>query len=213
MADDISKVDTVPCSTLHHCSTPVLCASVGTCKGRHVLPAKMRAAFDRLESATTPAEVDVPTIDRDEAFQRDYIPLGRSGWEIQTKGKGSTYRICDKDGDRLAIPDTPYLHETLTRMAREVHADYTTLARQLAEAKAENKTRAEDYATLTALWQADAAKAESQLAEATRRLGEVEIDAARWQRWLPWLMQLNKKPFNLAKELDAIAKLTKETTR
>lgn len=124
---------------------------------------------DHLESATTPAEVDVPTIARDEPFQRDYIPLGRSGWEIQTKGKGSTYRLCEPDGHRLAIPNEPYLHETLTRMARDVHADYATLARQLAEAKAEANDA--NMGCIEALDRAE--QAESQLAEATRRLGEV----------------------------------------
>lgn len=60
-------------------------------------------------------------IERDPKMERDYIPMP-GGWEIQTKGKGSTFRICDKDGDRLAIPDSPYLHETLERMARDVNA-------------------------------------------------------------------------------------------
>lgn len=121
------------------------------------------------ESATTPAEVELPTIDRDEAFQRDYIPLGRSGWEIQTKGKGSTYRICDKDGDRLAIPDVPYLHETLTRMAREVHADYATLARQLELTSRLLASHKEDHANVLRAH----LRAESALVAATQRVAEV----------------------------------------
>ena len=63
----------------------------------------------------------IEPIERNEAYDRTYIPLP-GGWEVQTKGKGSTFRICDPDGRRLAIPDSPYLHETLERMAREVHA-------------------------------------------------------------------------------------------
>lgn len=30
------------------------------------------------------------------------------------------------------------------------------------------------------------------------------IDAERWRRWLPWMRNLNKKPFNLAKEIAQI---------
>jgi hypothetical protein len=29
-------------------------------------------------------------------------------------------------------------------------------------------------------------------------------DAARWREWLPWMRNLNKKPFNLAKEIAKI---------
>lgn len=53
---------------------------------------------------------------------RFYIPLP-GGWEVQTQGRGSSFRICDtKSGDRLLIPPSPYLHELLERMAREIHA-------------------------------------------------------------------------------------------
>lgn len=83
----------------------------------------------------------IPPIERDEPYQRDYIPVG-AGWEIQTKGKGSTFRLSDDNGDRrLAIPDSPYLHETLTQMAQEVHAAWQ-----------QENTRSEDLArALTAV--------------------------------------------------------------
>lgn len=71
------------------------------------------------------AGVAVAPIERDENMDRTYIPLP-GGWEVQTKGHGSTFRICDPKGERLAIPDSPYLHETLERMAREVHAACST---------------------------------------------------------------------------------------
>lgn len=64
---------------------------------------------------------NVAPIERDESYKRDYIPLP-GGWEIQTKGEGSTYRLCDPKGDRLAIPDSPYLQEDMTRMAQDVNA-------------------------------------------------------------------------------------------
>ena len=74
-------------------------------------------------------------VERDEAYQRDYIPMP-GGWEIQTKGKGSTFRLADIDGGRrLAIPDSPYLHETLTAMAHEVNAAYADLLSRLAAAE------------------------------------------------------------------------------
>lgn len=64
-------------------------------------------------------------IERDDSYMRTYIPVA-PGWEIQTKGKGSTFRICDSttkdDGDRLAVPDSPYLHDTIERMALAIHA-------------------------------------------------------------------------------------------
>jgi hypothetical protein len=64
-------------------------------------------------------------IDRDEGYERDYIPLP-GGCEVQTKGRGSSFRVVTGIGtpneQRLNIPDSPYLHETLERMARDIHA-------------------------------------------------------------------------------------------
>ena len=131
--------------------------------------------YPAIESAATPVEVELPPIDSDEAFQRDYIPLGRSGWEIQTKGKGSTYRLCEPGGHRLAIPDAPYLHETLTRMARDVHADYAILARQLAESERQNKIMREaDYHAAGVAQEQEIIDLEEKLAAVTRRVAEVE---------------------------------------
>ena len=45
------------CANTTECSTPRLCASVGTCKGKFVLPAIMRAAFD---VATQPQQAPSP---------------------------------------------------------------------------------------------------------------------------------------------------------
>lgn len=68
-------------------------------------------------------------IERDESMDREYIPMP-GDWEVQTKGKGSTFRLAGPT-DRLAIPDSPYLHETLTRMAREVHAGTLAIGQEL----------------------------------------------------------------------------------
>lgn len=71
------------------------------------------------------ARQQVGPIECDDSYMRTYIPVA-PGWEIQTKGKGSTFRICDSttknDGDRLAVPDSPYLHDTIERMALAIHA-------------------------------------------------------------------------------------------
>ena len=50
---------------------------------------------------------------------RIYIPFG-AGWEVQTKGNGSTFRISD--GKQQWPVTDPYLHDVLTRMAYEVRA-------------------------------------------------------------------------------------------
>jgi len=61
-------------------------------------------------------------IETDIEYDRHYIPLP-GGWEVQTKGVGSTFRILNrKTGERLAIPESPYLHETLEQMARDINA-------------------------------------------------------------------------------------------
>jgi len=67
-------------------------------------------------------------IERDEGFDRTYIPLP-GGWEVQTKGRGSSFRIADtKNKRRLLIPDEPYVHEWLEKMAREIHEACTASA-------------------------------------------------------------------------------------
>jgi hypothetical protein len=87
----------------------------------------------------------VDPIERDETMDRTYIPLP-GGWRIQTTGPCSAFCIQGPGGDRLAIPDIPYLHATLERMARDIHAasqlrfsvadttlDATSQAKKLAE--------------------------------------------------------------------------------
>ena len=69
------------------------------------------------------SQTPLPPIERDESYARDYIPIP-GGWEIQTKGKGSSFRICDtKSGERWLVADE-HLHAMLERMAREVRAAY-----------------------------------------------------------------------------------------
>lgn len=62
-------------------------------------------------------------IARDEAYDRDYIPLP-GGWEVQTQGFGSTFRLCSPSGDRIAITDGR-VQEELQKMALDIRAAYT----------------------------------------------------------------------------------------
>lgn len=68
--------------------------------------------------------VGVKPIERDERIDRTYIPLP-GGWEIQTRGKGSTFRIAHVRGpddyDRWPVLDD-HLHKPLEQMARDVHS-------------------------------------------------------------------------------------------
>ena len=56
---------------------------------------------------------------------RKYIPLP-GGWEVQTKGKGSTFRVCklNEDGtfERWSVVDEE-LHEMLERMAIDIRTE------------------------------------------------------------------------------------------
>lgn len=87
-------------------------------------------------------------IERDDSYMRTYIPVA-PGWEIQTKGKGSTFRICDSttknDGDRLAVPDSPYLHDTIERMALAIHAHRLAQEVEIERLRAEVAQADADY--------------------------------------------------------------------
>lgn len=75
----------------------------------------------------TPAgeAVALPPIEVDPSMpSREYIPLP-GGWEVQTKGNGSSYRVLDtKSGERHAILgcEPSWVQDFITRMAKEVHA-------------------------------------------------------------------------------------------
>ena len=75
---------------------------------------------DGRKSLEQPAQEpeSLPPIERDEDMDRTYIPIA-GGWEIQTKGKGSSFRICNtKNGLRWIVMDE-YLHTMLENMAKE----------------------------------------------------------------------------------------------
>lgn len=82
------------------------------------------ALIDEALSAPAAADgepVELPSIEHDESMQRDYIPLP-GGWELQTKGCGSTLRLVDKKtGERHPLPLLGFTIEFIERMGREIH--------------------------------------------------------------------------------------------
>lgn len=63
----------------------------------------------------------LPPIDHDDQMQRSYIPLP-GGWELQTKGNGSTLRLLNKNTDeRHPIVGPDHIIEFIERMALDVH--------------------------------------------------------------------------------------------
>lgn len=83
-----------------------------------------------MTTETTPSEAHtpLPEIENDAVhLTRWYIPLP-GGWEMQTKGGGSTYRLSHRTGpedfERFAVLDS-YLHAPLEAMARDIHAAYS----------------------------------------------------------------------------------------
>ena len=67
-----------------------------------------------------PETVTLPKIDYDADMDRYYIPMP-AGWEMQTKGKSSSFRLCNtKTHERVHVLDER-LQPVLEQMAREMH--------------------------------------------------------------------------------------------
>lgn len=81
---------------------------------------KVKEALEQCKSALEALEKcePLPPIEYDADMDRYYIPM-IGGWEIQTKGKGSTFRICNtKTHVRWPVLDE-HLHEALEQMAKD----------------------------------------------------------------------------------------------
>lgn len=90
---------------------------------------------------------ELAAIERDETMNRDYIPLP-GGWEIQTKGKGSTFRILDRNtGNRMPIPED-VLHGFLTKMAHDVRAAYRAKEAEVDRLDTERSTVAANFSNV-----------------------------------------------------------------
>lgn len=66
-----------------------------------------------------PVENEMGEVERHESYDRTYYPLP-GGDEVQTKGKGSTFRLV-VDGRRYAVLDE-HLHDALEQMAKNIRA-------------------------------------------------------------------------------------------
>lgn len=69
---------------------------------------------------------------------REYIPLP-GGWEVQTKGTGSSYRLLDKKSDErhaILCNEAPFVQDFFTRCAKEVRAAYLSSTAALSALRA-----------------------------------------------------------------------------
>jgi hypothetical protein len=72
----------------------------------------------------SPETMALPPIERNEEMDRTYIPLP-GGWEVQTKGKGSSFRLADVNSDERYLVIDEHLHEPLIKMAMDIRAGYS----------------------------------------------------------------------------------------
>ena len=71
-------------------------------------------------------------IEHEQEQDRYYIPVGEK-YEVQTRGRGSSYRILNKDtGHRELIMDE-CTYDFLTTMARDLHAEHSQLNARIKE--------------------------------------------------------------------------------
>lgn len=83
------------------------------------------------DGLTKHAQAVLAPVERDESIDRIYIPLP-GGWEVQTKGLGSSFRIADtKSGQQWTILDASHPDQfardkadMFERMAMEIRAAY-----------------------------------------------------------------------------------------
>lgn len=79
----------------------------------------------------------IKPIEYDADMDRFYIPVN-SQYEIQTKGKGSSFRIANTSThERMLVADT-YLHPMLEDMAKGCNAEYSQLHAQNTQLQADN---------------------------------------------------------------------------
>ena len=112
-------------------------------------------------------------IDTDEQMGRHYIPVTLD-WEIQTKGKGSSFRIAQRteDGNRWLVGDT-YLHKMLEQMARDINAESVAKADRITELEAEKS----DF------YMAYRIKCDAETKALEARITELEAEIHNWKTW------------------------------
>ena len=85
MADD-------RCKHIHQCTTPNLCATTGTCRGKHVMPAPVRASDGEQSLDDLFRENAIPMSDRNARLYnriRQALAAGVLG-TLKEKDRGST---------------------------------------------------------------------------------------------------------------------------
>lgn len=93
---------------------------------RKDVPVEWAPVVYQLAARRAPPALDaeeLTPIEYDQAMQRTYIPLP-GGWEIQTKGTGSSFRIAHAQSRQRWIVMDDRLHEPLEAMARDVRNAY-----------------------------------------------------------------------------------------
>jgi len=92
-----------------------------TSKPAPVLCANASPSREQPTAEQPSREDDIGPIERDESMDRTYIPLP-GGWEVQTQGKGSSFRLCNTESGHRWIVTDEHLHPVLEEMARDIHA-------------------------------------------------------------------------------------------
>jgi hypothetical protein len=106
------------------------------CLGHH--PMNWDCQADKPSLIPTPVSPEtkaLPPIERNEEMDRTYIPLP-GGWEVQTKGKGSSFRLADVNSDERYLVIDEHLHEPLIKMAMDIRAGYSATLAPLTEEEA-----------------------------------------------------------------------------
>lgn len=99
----------------------------------------------RTAPVSAPMGQELPPIEYDKSADRTYIPLP-GGWEIQTKGNGSTFRIAHAQQQTRWQVLEDRLHEPLEAMARDTRnmiEQYAERIRQLERELAERASHPE----------------------------------------------------------------------
>ena len=71
-------------------------------------------------------------IEHEQEQDRYYIPVGEK-YEVQTRGRGSSYRILNKGTGHRELLVDECNHDFLTTMARDLHAEYSQLNARIGE--------------------------------------------------------------------------------
>lgn len=137
-------------------------------------------------------------IERDEEMNRTYIPLP-GGYEIQTKGNGSTFRIAKTDGsdERMPVLES-VLHPFLEQMARDIRKAHEAALAENARLRALiNTPELDDFAKGVVL----------EAVHQQERWGAAH-DAGKMASDWYWLVgHLAGKAFHHANEYDLLSKL------